>query len=368
MRRHLLIVVSLLAFLSPAKAADSTVTLMTAASALGGTELLYVVQGAADRKGTPAQIATYTYSLMSGDCTVAASVITCAKINGNTFPSSGTSGGIPYWSGANAISSSAALTANLPVIGGGAGVAPSVGTRSGNTTAFVTTTGTQTSGNCVSIDASGNHIANGAACASGVVSAVPSVQSGANYPIVDGDRAKVIYLSNAAAQTPTLPSAATLTNSNGWFVTICNIAAGIQTVTPTTSTIGGAATLPIPGGSAARPVCWNAVSDGTNYSLVPAGNNSTIASGTSALGTGAITSATCATVVTTSAPGVATTDVVLGAFNGDPTAVTGYIPATAGMLTIVGYPTANNVNWKVCNNTSSSVTPGAITLNWRVVR
>lgn len=200
------------------------------------------------------------------------------------------------------------------------------------------------------------------------ISAVPSVQSGTNYPIVDGDRAKVIYLSNAAAQTPTLPNATTLTSSNGWLVTVCNIGAGIQTLTPTTSTIGGNPNIAIPAGSAARPVCWNAVSDGTNYSLVPAGNNNTIASGTSALGTGAIGSAACATAVTTSAPGVATTDVVLGGFNGDPTAVTGYVPLTAGMLTIIGYPTANNVNWKVCNNTTASITPGAITLNWRVTR
>jgi hypothetical protein len=200
------------------------------------------------------------------------------------------------------------------------------------------------------------------------ISAVPSVQSGTNYAILDGDRAKVIYLSNASAQTPTLPSAATLTSSNGWFVTVCNIAAGIQTLTPTTSTIGGAATLAIPGGSAARPVCWNVVSDSTNYNLVPAGNNNTIASGTSAMGTSAIGSAACATVVTTSATGTATTDVVLASFNGDPTAVTGYVPLTAGMLTIVAYPTANNVNFKVCNNTSASITPGAITLNWRVTR
>lgn len=94
----------------------------------------------------------------------------------------------------------------------------------------------------------------------------------------------------------------------------------------------------------------------------------TVASGTSALGTSAISSATCATVVTTSATGTATTDVVLAGFNGDPTAVTGYIPLTTGMLTIIAYPTANNVNFKVCNNTSASITPGAITLNWRVVR
>lgn len=87
--------------------------------------------------------------------------------NGGTGLTSGTSGGIPAYTASGTLASSGALTANLPVIGGGAGVAPSVGTRSGNTTAYVTTTGTQTSGDCVKIDASGNHIANGSACGSG---------------------------------------------------------------------------------------------------------------------------------------------------------------------------------------------------------
>lgn len=84
--------------------------------------------------------------------------------NGGTGLASGTSGGVLAYTASGTLASSAALTANLPVIGGGAGVVPSVGTRSGNTTAFVTTTGSQTSGNCVSIDSSGNHIANGANC------------------------------------------------------------------------------------------------------------------------------------------------------------------------------------------------------------
>lgn len=94
----------------------------------------------------------------------------------------------------------------------------------------------------------------------------------------------------------------------------------------------------------------------------------TIASGTSALGTGAITSGACATVVTTTATGTATTDNIQADFNADPTATTGYAASANGMLTIIKYPTANNVNFKVCNNTSASVTPGAVTLNWRVVR
>jgi hypothetical protein len=94
----------------------------------------------------------------------------------------------------------------------------------------------------------------------------------------------------------------------------------------------------------------------------------TVASGTSALGTGAITSGACATVVTTSATGTATTDNLMADFNADPTGVTGYAASASGMLTIIKYPTADNVNFKICNNTLSSITPGAITLNWRVVR
>lgn len=93
-----------------------------------------------------------------------------------------------------------------------------------------------------------------------------------------------------------------------------------------------------------------------------------IAAGTSALGTSAISSGACATVVTTSATGVTTTDVIKAGFNGDPTGVTGYTPSASGMLTIIPYPSANNVNFKVCNNTGGSITPGAITLNWRVDR
>jgi hypothetical protein len=94
----------------------------------------------------------------------------------------------------------------------------------------------------------------------------------------------------------------------------------------------------------------------------------TIASGTAALNTVAIGSGACDTVVTVAATGVATTDNISADFNADPTGTTGYMPSVSGMLTIIKYPTANNVNFKVCNNTSGSITPGAVTLNWRVVR
>lgn len=108
---------------------------------------------------------------------------------------------------------------------------------------------------------------------------------------------------------------------------------------------------------------FSSIAGGTFYR-----STQTIASGTSALGTGAILSGVCATVVTTAATGTATTDTLGWGFNGDPTSTVGYQPTTAGMLTIIAYPSSGNANFKVCNNTGSSVTPGAITLNWRVTR
>lgn len=58
------------------------------------------------------------------------------------------------------------FTANAPLIGAGTG-AITVGTKSGSTTTFATSTGTLTNGHCVSIDASGNFVDAGGACTTG---------------------------------------------------------------------------------------------------------------------------------------------------------------------------------------------------------
>jgi len=115
--------------------------------------------------------------------------------NGGLGITFGTSGGIPYFSGSTTIASSGALTANLPVIGGGAGVAPTVGTRSGNTTSFATTSGTLTNGNCVKIDASGNLVDNAAACG---VPNFPTLAKSANYTTVASDNGKCIAVTTGA--------------------------------------------------------------------------------------------------------------------------------------------------------------------------
>jgi len=183
--------------------------------------------------------------------------------------------------------------------------------------------------------------------------------------IAGTDCGALVTESNASPVAVTLPQAGTTGFLTGFYTTLKNKGAGLVTITPTTSTIDGAATLTL-----SQQQSVDIVSDGTNYYTLPGRSTgtSTIASGTAALGTSAISSAACATVVTVSAAGVATTDVLTASFNGDPTAVTGYTPVTTGALTIFSYPTSGNVNFKVCNLTSASVTPGAITLNWRVVR
>ncbi len=99
------------------------------------------------------------------------------------------------------------------------------------------------------------------------------------------------------------------------------------------------------------------------------GATTTIASGTSTMATGAISGNACATVVTTAATGTATTDAITWTPNADISGVTGYGITSTDGLKIYPYPSSNNVNFKVCNGTAVSITPGsAIVLNWRVTR
>jgi hypothetical protein len=181
--------------------------------------------------------------------------------------------------------------------------------------------------------------------------------------LANSDQNKLVTFSNASAVAATIAQAGSGGNfAAGWVVSLKNLGAGTVTLTPTTSTIDGAATLILLPGQGC-----DVYSNGTAY-LSQCGRGTIVAKGTLALATSAISSAACTSAQTLTATGVVTTDIVLASFNGDPTAVTGYVPLTAGMLTIIVYPTANTINVKVCNNTSASITPGAITLNLSAVR
>lgn len=92
-----------------------------------------------------------------------------------------------------------------------------------------------------------------------------------------------------------------------------------------------------------------------------------IAAGTTTVNPGSISDGACATVVTDTATGAATTDTIKWSFAADPTSTTGYNPS-GDLVYIVDYPTANTVNFKVCNKSGSAVDPGSVDLNWRIDR
>lgn len=96
-------------------------------------------------------------------------------------------------------------------------------------------------------------------------------ESGATYTIKgDGtgsDRVSLVLLTNNTTSTAvTLPQAGSAGFANNFTFVICNAGSVIATVTPTTSTINGNATLKLPGKvSGNNPSCSFVYSDNTNY-------------------------------------------------------------------------------------------------------
>lgn len=93
----------------------------------------------------------------------------------------------------------------------------------------------------------------------------------------------------------------------------------------------------------------------------------TVASGVTNTGTPTITSLAC-TTITASESNVLSSDNVFWSFNGSPSAVTGYAPATAGGISVAAYTGSGTVNFDLCNWSSGSITAGAVGFNWSVIR
>ena len=87
-----------------------------------------------------------------------------------------------------------------------------------------------------------------------------NLQTGTTYTVQDSDRAKLISHGNASSVAVTLPQANSSTFISGWFVMYQNTGAGTITITPTTSTIDGAASITLEQDRGVI-IC----SDGTNY-------------------------------------------------------------------------------------------------------
>jgi hypothetical protein len=111
--------------------------------------------------------------------------------------------------------------------------------------------------------------------------------------------------------------------------------------------------------SVAAPTTVNGVLQAVSTWVTPAGGG--ITNIAIALPTTAIAANTCTTTATVTMTGLATTSAFSTAFATDPSAVVGW--GSSGGLNFVPWPTANTLNWKVCNATAASITPGALSLN-----
>jgi hypothetical protein len=89
-----------------------------------------------------------------------------------------------------------------------------------------------------------------------------NAQTGTSYTVTVDDYGKLVTLNNGSPVAVTLPQATTtFAVFNAYF---CNIGAGVVTITPTTSTINGIASLNLSLGQ-----CIQVISDATNYQIFP---------------------------------------------------------------------------------------------------
>lgn len=89
-----------------------------------------------------------------------------------------------------------------------------------------------------------------------------NAQTGTSYTFLSGDRGKLVTFTNASSVAVTLPQAGA-NFPHGWHAVALNLGAGAVTITPTTSTVNGAASLSLAQGEAVE-----IVSDGANYKAV----------------------------------------------------------------------------------------------------
>ena len=97
------------------------------------------------------------------------------------------------------------------------------------------------------------------------VNTVPAItfrvdDTGVSFALVTGDKLKLVTAGNATSNTVTIAAAGTAGFPAGWFTTFCTTGAGNSTITPTTSTINGAASLVL-----GQNDCASIHSDGANY-------------------------------------------------------------------------------------------------------
>jgi hypothetical protein len=188
------------------------------------------------------------------DTTATTWVVTPLALNANTV--SGT--GLPL---AN-IAPQTAYTVPCNATGSAAGLTDcTLGTGMSFVGSALTSSG---SGGTVTNVATGAGLAGGPVTGTGTISSATLInaQTGTTYTVVIGDAQKLVTFSNSGAVAVTLPAATVTGFGTGFSFKAQNLGAGTATITPTTSTINGAATL----GIATNTGCM-VTSDGTNYQV-----------------------------------------------------------------------------------------------------
>lgn len=216
-----------------------------------------------------------------------------AVADGGTGISSGTSGGIPYFSGTTSMASSAALAANAIVVGGGAGVAPStVSTASGILTWIQTPSSANLAAAVTDETGSGSLVfatsptlvtpTLGVATATSVNKvALTAPATSATLTLADGSTlatsgANSLTLTTTGATNVTLPTSGTLATTAG---SVASVSFGTTGLTPSTATSGAvtvAGTLiPANGGTGVSNGSNNTITFTGNYTLGLTLNNNT---------------------------------------------------------------------------------------------
>ena len=230
-----------------------------------GTAGAFVVNGGA--LGTPASgdftTGTFSWPTFNQNTTGTAANVTgiVAVANGGTGLTSGTSGGVLYYSATGTLASSAALAASALVIGGGAGVAPSTTTTGAGILTFL---GTPSSANLASA------ITDETGSGSLVFGTNPTITNYTEAVVAIGNSgtSKTLDLTNGTVQTVTMTGNCTFAmppvSAGKSFVLIVSSGAGSFTGT-FTSVKWPSNTAPTLTTSATRWDILSFFSDGTNW-------------------------------------------------------------------------------------------------------
>lgn len=104
----------------------SKLTLGVAGTSVGSVGFNNATSGQITLQPTTGALGTVTLTMPATSGTILQSGTAVTVAQGGTGLTSGTSGGIPAYTGSTTVTSSAALTSNSPVLGGGAGAVPKV--------------------------------------------------------------------------------------------------------------------------------------------------------------------------------------------------------------------------------------------------